>query len=49
MRDFYSLYSLPNLPAVYTFHSGSKGQSYIVYVGIAGKLKQRISVFLGTF
>jgi hypothetical protein len=46
MRDFSALYSLPNNPAVYAFYSGGKGSQYVVYVGIAGKLKQRITQHL---
>ena len=42
MRDYSSLYKLPASPAVYAFYSGDRGQKYVVYVGIAGKLKGRI-------
>lgn len=42
MRDFTPVYSLPNVPAVYAFYSGGKGPKYVAYVGIAGRLKQRI-------
>jgi len=42
MRDFTPAYSLPNVPAVYAFYSGGKGPKYVAYVGIAGRLKQRI-------
>ena len=38
MRDFSAVYTLPNGPAVYAFH----GSRYVAYVGIAGRLKQRI-------
>lgn len=46
MRDFSALYDLPNEPAVYAFYSGGKGQKYVAYVGIAGKLKRRITQHL---
>jgi hypothetical protein len=46
MRDFSALYSLPNIPAVYAFFSGGKGPQYVAYVGIASKLKQRITQHL---
>ena len=42
MRDFTPVYSLPNVPAVYALYSGGKGPKYVAYVGIAGRLKQRI-------
>jgi hypothetical protein len=42
MRDFSPVYNLPNVPAVYAFYSGGRRGSYAAYVGIAGKLKQRI-------
>ena len=42
MRDFSPIYNLPNTPAVYAFYSGGRGPQYVAYVGIAGKLKQRI-------
>ena len=42
MRDFSLIYNLPNAPAVYAFYSGGRGPQYVAYVGIAGKLKQRI-------
>ena len=42
MRDFSAIYNLPNTPAVYAFYSGGRGPQYVAYVGIAGKLKQRI-------
>ena len=42
MKDFSPIYSLPNIPAVYAFYSGGRGPHYVAYVGIAGKLKQRI-------
>jgi hypothetical protein len=42
MRDFSPIYNLPNTPAVYSFYSGGRGPQYVAYVGIAGKLKQRI-------
>ena len=46
MRDFTPVYSLPNVPAVYAFYSGGKGRKYVAYVGIAGRLKQRIAQHL---
>ena len=46
MRDFSALYNLPNNPAVYALYSGGKGPQYAAYVGIAGKLKQRITQHL---
>jgi hypothetical protein len=42
MRDFSPIYDLPNAPAVYAFYSGGRGTLYVAYVGIAGKLKQRV-------
>ena len=42
MRDFSTVYDLPNVPAVYAFYSGGRGPKYVAYVGIAGRLKQRI-------
>ena len=42
MRDFTTVYKLPNVPAVYAFYSGDRGPKNVAYVGIAGKLKQRI-------
>ena len=42
MRDFSPVYDLPNAPAVYVFYSGGRGHQYVAYVGIAGRLKQRI-------
>jgi len=46
MRDFAPVYDLPNVPAVYALYSGGKRTSYVAYVGIAGKLKGRISQHL---
>ena len=42
MRDFSPVYRLPNVPAVYAFYSEGRRVSYVAYVGIAGRLKQRI-------
>jgi len=42
MKDFSPIYTLPNKPAVYALYSGGRGPQYVAYVGIAGKLKQRI-------
>lgn len=42
MRDFSQLYNVPNVPAVYSFHSVGRGAQFIAYVGIADKLKLRI-------
>jgi hypothetical protein len=42
MREFKPVYDLPNLPGVYAFFSGGGGPKCLAYVGIAGKLKQRI-------
>ena len=42
MRVFSQVYDLPNTPAVYAFYSEGRGPQYAAYVGIAGKLKQRI-------
>ncbi len=42
MRDFTPAYKLPNVPAVYAFYSEGRRFSYVAYVGIAGRLKQRI-------
>ena len=42
MRDFSPVYKLPNVPAVYAFYSEGRRVSYVAYVGIAGRLKQRI-------
>ena len=46
MRDFTTVYDLPNVPAVYAFYSGGRGSKYVAYVGIAGRLKQRITQHL---
>ena len=46
MRDFSTVYSLLNVPAVYALYSGHKGQIYVAYVGITGRLKQRITEHL---
>ena len=43
MRDFSTAYDLPNRPAVYALYSGNGNSRYVAYVGIAGKLKQRIT------
>ncbi len=42
MRDFTTVYNLPNVPAVYAFYSGDRGPKYVAYVGITGRLKRRI-------
>lgn len=34
---------LPNIPAVYILFGGKKGNKFVAYVGIADKLRQRIS------
>jgi len=47
MRDFSAISGLPNTPAVYALYSGGRGVGrYGAYVGIAGKLKQRITQHL---
>ena len=46
MRDFSPVYDLPNSPAVYAFFSKGRRGSYVAYVGIAGRLKQRITQHL---
>jgi len=37
---------LPNVPAVYILFGGKKGNKFVAYVGIADKLRQRISQHL---
>jgi len=36
------MYNVPDIPAVYAFHGSGKGKQYVVYVGYAHHLKQRI-------
>ena len=42
MRDFSTVYSLRNIPAAYALYAGGKGPTYVAYVGITGRLKERI-------
>ena len=37
-----ALTDTPNRPAVYALYAGSGGSRYVAYVGVAGKLKQRL-------
>ena len=37
---------LPNTPAVYILFGGKKGNKFVAYVGIADKLRQRVSQHL---
>ena len=46
MRDFSPVYSLLNVPAAYALYGGHKGKIYVAYVGITGRLKQRITEHL---
>jgi predicted GIY-YIG superfamily endonuclease len=43
-----SISKLPNVPAVYVLFGGKEGKRYVVYVGIADKLKRRIAQHLIT-
>src|SRR5687768_11843460 len=40
------LSELPNSPAVYAMYAGNAGKGYVAYVGLADKLKQRVSQHL---
>jgi hypothetical protein len=42
MRDFSQIYNVPDIPAVYAFHSSGRGKQYVAYVGFAHHLKQRV-------
>ena len=42
MIELSSISELPNSPSVYAMYGGHKGGLYVAYVGMAGKLKQRI-------
>lgn len=42
MKNLTSISDLPNVPAVYAMYGGKGRGLHIAYVGIAGKLKQRI-------
>jgi len=42
MRDFSQIYNVPDIPAVYAFHSAGRGKQYVAYVGFAHHLKQRV-------
>ena len=46
MQTKKNLSELPNRPAVYALMGGSGGHAYVAYVGIAGKLKNRIAQHL---
>ena len=46
MLDASYISTLPNTPAVYAMYGGTGGSRYVAYVGIAGKLKQRIAQHL---
>jgi hypothetical protein len=46
MLDSSYISTLPNTPAVYAMYGGTGGSRYVAYVGIAGKLKQRITQHL---
>lgn len=37
---------MPNAPAVYAMHGGQGRSAYVAYVGLAGKLRQRLSQHL---
>ncbi len=41
-----SISELPNVPAVYALYGGQGRRLYVAYVGIAGKLKQRVTQHL---
>ena len=42
MRELTSIQKLPDTPAVYAMYSGKGKGLYCAYVGVAGKLKQRV-------
>ena len=42
MISITSINDLPNVPSVYAMYGGQGRGLYVAYVGIAGKLKQRI-------
>jgi hypothetical protein len=46
MRSVSSISGLPNCPAVYALYSGAPRARYVAYVGIADKLRQRITQHL---
>ena len=41
-----SIAQLPNVPSVYAMFGGENRRSYVAYVGMAGKLKQRVTQHL---
>lgn len=46
MIEIFSVSELPQVPAVYAMYGGQGRGLYVAYVGIAGKLKNRISQHL---
>jgi hypothetical protein len=46
MLDSSFISSLPNVPSVYALYGGTDRSRYVAYVGLAGKLKQRITQHL---
>ncbi len=41
-----SISELPNVPAVYTMYGGQRRSLHVAYVGVAGKLKRRVTEHL---
>ena len=41
-REISSVSDLPNVPAVYAMYGGQRPHLYVAYVGIAGKLRNRV-------
>lgn len=46
MKIIYSIRDLPNEPAIYALYSGHATGEYVVYVGVAKKLRQRVEQHL---
>jgi hypothetical protein len=46
MLHISSITKLPNVPAVYVLYGGKESNRYVAYVGIAGKLRNRIEQHL---
>ena len=46
MKIIYSIRDLPNKPSIYALYSGHATGEYVVYVGVAKKLRQRVEQHL---
>lgn len=46
MQVINSVRELPNAPAVYAMYGGQGRSAYVAYIGLAGKLRQRLSQHL---